>query len=273
MSRMPALFVSHGSPNLPFESHDAVPFLRGLGQRLPRPRALALISAHWTTCVPTVSTTAHPSTIHDFAGFSDRLYRLSYPAPGAPEIASRAFDLLRQSLPSVGQNPDRGLDHGAWIPASLMYPGADIPCFQISLQTRLGPVGAYALGEALAPLREEGVLLLGSGSIVHNLRELSFDEVKVPEWALRFEAWIEQRLRAHDRGALTQYRELAPAASMAQPTEEHLLPLFAIHGAALGEPILSLYRGFAHGSLSMSAYAVGDGVRTDQCDRRERLAS
>ncbi len=272
MVRLPVLFVSHGSPNLPYESHDAVAFLRGLGQRLPRPRALALLSAHWTTCVPTVSTTARPSTIHDFSGFPDRLYRLSYPAPGAPEFANRAFDLLRQSLPSVAQHPDRGLDHGAWIPISLMYPAADIPCFQISLQPRLGPVGAYALGQALAPLREEGVLLLGSGSIVHNLRELSHDQAQAPEWGWCFEAWIERHLRDHDRAALMRYRELAPAASLAQPTEEHLLPLFAVHDAALREPVQPLFRGFAHGSLSMSAYALGDGVRSDDCDRHQRLA-
>ncbi len=265
MARMPALFVSHGSPNLPFENHGAVPFLRSLARRLPKPRAVAVISAHWTTCVATVSTAALPATIHDFAGFSDRLYRLRYAAPGAPEVALRSFDLLRQALPSACQNPERGLDHGAWVPLLLMYPEAEIPCFQISLQPRLGTAGAYALGAALAPLREEGVLLLGSGSIVHNLRELSHEEGKPPSWALAFEAWIGARLEEQDTASLIRYRELAPAAERALPTEEHLLPLLAVHGASCGEPAQPLYRGFVHGSLSMSAY--GFGTAANHSDR------
>lgn len=267
MTRLPAVFLSHGSPNLPFETHAAVPFLQGLGRRLPKPRALALISAHWTTCVPTVTTTARPATIHDFAGFGDRLYRIQYPAPGAPEVACRTFDLLRQALPAACQNPQRGLDHGAWIPLLLMYPEADTPCFQISLQPRLGTEGAYALGAALAPLREEGVLLLGSGSIVHNLRELAFEEPNPPAWAMAFEDWIASRLAAQDLASLIHYRALAPAAERALPTEEHLLPLLAIHGASQGETLKPLFRGFAHGSLSMSAFAFGEVAETDRSDR------
>src|SRR4051812_21395212 len=165
----PAIFLSHGAPTLPLADAPARDFLRNLGQELGRPSAILVASAHWETPAPVVSTTARNTTIHDFYGFPRELYALRYEPPGAPDIAVAAADLLPRAGLPAGQDPTRGLDHGAWVPLLLMYPEADIPTFQLSIQPHLGPRHHLAAGKALAPLRQQDVLIIGSGAFTHNL--------------------------------------------------------------------------------------------------------
>ena len=182
--KMPVLFVSHGSPTLPLEPGDTGAAWRKLGEQLPKPSAILMISAHWETRIPTVSRAVQPETIHDFYGFPAELYELQYPAPGAPEMAQAAALALQQAGIPVQLDDTHGLDHGAWVPLSLMYPNADIPVAQLSLQPDRDPAWHIALGRALRPLREQGVLIVGSGSITHNLRAM-FKHPQgepVPEW-------------------------------------------------------------------------------------------
>ena len=254
---MPVIFVGHGAPTLPLAEDGAVDFLRQLGPRLPKPRAVLVVSAHWETVVPTVASTAQPQTIHDFHGFPRELYEMTYAAAGAPEMACHTYHLLREHFPAVARDAHYGLDHGAWVPLKLIYPAADIPVFQVSIQPAEGPSGAYALGAALAPLRKEGVLILASGSLVHNLSEFRSGSRETPSWASEFDDWLAARLANGDTEQLKQYRREAPHAVKAHPRDEHLLPLFVAHGAAEGEAVTALYRGFMHGGLSMASYAFG----------------
>jgi 4,5-DOPA dioxygenase extradiol len=232
--KMPVLFVSHGAPTLPIEPGETGASWRKLGEQLPRPSAILVISAHWDTPVPTVSRVAQPETIHDFYGFPAELYKLQYPAPGAPELARTVESVLKQAGIPVQLDDTRGLDHGAWVPLSLMYPKADIPVTQLSLQSGKDPSWHNALGQALRPLREQGVLIIGSGSITHNLRAL-FKHPQgepVPHWVTEFIDWIAEKIAAGDIDALSAYRTLAPHAVQNHPTDEHLLPLFVALGAA-----------------------------------------
>lgn len=231
---MPVLFVSHGAPTLPLEPGDTGAVWRMLGERLPKPSAILVISAHWESPVPTVSRAIRPETIHDFSGFPAQLYQLQYPAPGAPDLAQVAARALQQAGIPVQFDDTRGLDHGAWVPLSLMYPAADIPVTQLSLQPSKDAAWHIALGRALRPLREQGVLIMGSGSITHNLRAV-FNHppgAAVPEWVSEFCDWMAEKIKIGDLEALSAYRTLAPHAAQNHPTDEHLLPLFVALGAA-----------------------------------------
>jgi len=231
---MPVLFVSHGAPTLPIEPGETGAAWDKLGKQLPRPSAILVISAHWDTPVPTVSTAIKPETIHDFYGFPAALYKLKYSAPGAPELAKEVVALLQQAKIPVQIDDSRGLDHGAWVPLSLMYPKADIPVTQLSLQSANTPEWHMTLGRALRPLREQGVLVIGSGSISHNLGAI-FKHPQgepAPEWVTEFCDWIAEKIAANDVEALRSYRSLAPYAVQNHPTDEHLLPLFVALGAA-----------------------------------------
>jgi 4,5-DOPA dioxygenase extradiol len=239
---LPALFVSHGSPMIAIEPTPAHHFLRGLGERLPRPRAILVATAHWTTAEPTVGTAARPETIHDFGGFPEALYQLRYPAPGAPEVAERAAALIEAAGMRVGRDPERGLDHGTWIPLLLMYPKADIPVAQIAVQPHRDPAHHARLGAALRPLRDEGVLIIGSGTFTHNLRaaftlmRAGRAEAELP-FTEPFVAWIAERVAAGYTEALLAYRERAPFARENHPTDEHFLPFFVALGAGTpGKP-------------------------------------
>lgn len=254
---LPSVFVSHGSPALVMEDHPARHFLAGLGGRIGRPAAILCVSAHWETAAPAVSGALRPETIHDFYGFPEALYRLRYPAPGAPDLAERAAGLLRGAGIDCTVDPGRGLDHGAWNPLLLIYPSADIPVTQLSVQPRAGAAPHVAAGRALAPLRREGVLILASGGAVHNLRQFAVDRERPAEWATAFEAWLAERIEAGDEAALTDWREQAPYARAAHPSDEHFLPLFVAMGAGEGAPGRALHRSFAHGSLAMDAFAWG----------------
>ncbi|MCR4302950.1 MAG: dioxygenase [Gallionella sp.] len=232
--KMPVLFVSHGAPTLPVEPGETGAAWRKLGEQLPRPSAILVVSAHWETLVPTVSRAARPETIHDFSGFPAELYELKYPAPGAPGMAQAAALALQHAGIPVQQDDTRGLDHGAWAPLILMYPQADIPVAQLSLQPDKDPAWHIALGRALRPLREQGALIIGSGSISHNLRAI-FKHPQgepAPEWVTEFCDWMAEKIETGDLAALSAYRTLAPHAVQNHPTGEHLLPLFVALGAA-----------------------------------------
>ncbi len=233
-TRMPTLFLSHGSPMFAVDPGVAGPAWAQLGKRLPRPRAVLMVSAHWETSVPLLSGSAKPETIHDFGGFPPELYSVTYPAPGAPELAAECVALLRAAKIVADVDDSRGLDHGAWVPMRWMYPDADVPVAQLSVQPQLGTPHHTALGRALAPLTESGVLIVGSGHTTHNLRDWMANArrpVPIP-YVRAFADWLAATLAAHDTQALEAYRERAPEAVRAHPSEEHFLPLFVAYGAA-----------------------------------------
>lgn len=261
MSPFPTIFVSHGSPMLALQDSPARRFLQGLGASLARPTAIVMVSAHWETRGgPVVSLAPQPATIHDFGGFPQALFDLNYHAPGAPDMAERAAALFEAAGIPVGRDPQRGLDHGAWVPLRLMYPQADVPVLQISLTRGAGPAEHEQLGKALAQLRHEGVLVIGSGSLTHNLYEFRGQRVDAPApvWVTEFEQWMRERLQVGDHASLLNYRSLAPSAQKNHPSEEHLLPLFFAMGAAgtgAGARAQLLHSSVEHGVLAMDAYA------------------
>lgn len=258
----PSLFLSHGSPMLPLMRTPAGDFLSGLGRwvegRFGKPSAILVASAHWETASPEVSAPAINATIHDFSGFPAALYDLRYPAPSAPDVADRASDLLCAAGLACGIERERGLDHGAWCPLLMAWPDADIPVAQLSLQRGLGPAHHAQVGEALRPLRNEGVLIVGSGSWTHDLRRFRGQPIDVPETrdVIAFSAWMDRAVLESRRCDLLTYRNKAPHAAQEHPTEEHLLPLFVALGA--GGPDAKpecLHRSTTYGILRMDAYA------------------
>jgi 4,5-DOPA dioxygenase extradiol len=244
---------------LALQDSPARRFLQGLGQSLPRPKAIVVVSAHWETAgAPAVSLAAQPETIHDFGGFPQALFDMHYAANGAPEVAEHVASLFEAAGIAVGRSASRGLDHGAWVPLSLMYPDADVPVMQVSLVRGASPATHEKLGQALAQLRHEGVLVIGSGSLTHNLYEFRGQPVNAPapQWVSEFERWMRERLEANDTAALLDYRKQAPSATENHPTEEHLLPLFVAMGAAgAGAKAQLLHSSFEHGVLAMDGYA------------------
>lgn len=259
---LPTLFVSHGAPTLALDAGATGAAWAALMQRLPTPESILVVSAHWETPTPEVSTADPPKTIHDFGGFPDELYRIQYPAPGAAVLAGRVADLLGAAGFPTKQHATRGLDHGAWVPLRWMVPDANIRSTQLSLQSHLGPRHAYAIGQALKPLRDEGVLILASGGIVHNLRQLDWhagDDVSASglAWATAFNNWMADHVATGDIEALLDYRRLAPHAVQSHPTEEHLLPFYVALGAGGGATGSARERvpvGYTYGSLGMDAY-------------------
>ncbi len=258
MTRLPALFVSYGPPTLALEDSPARRFLAAYGAELGRPRAILAVSAHWETDAPAAGTTERPETIHDFFGFPRPLYEMAYAAPGAPGLARRAAALLEQAGLSVALDPGRGLDHGAWVPLGLLYPEADVPTAQLSIQTRLGPAHHLRLGAALRPLREDGVLILGSGNVTHNLAHFRGQppDAPMPDWVAGFADWVAEAIAAGRTEALLDYRRQAPHGPENHPSEDHLLPLFTALGAGTpGVPGRRLHASSLHGVLAMDAYA------------------
>lgn len=264
MLSTPALFVSHGSPMLALDGGPAVVAWRALAATLPVPRAVLMVSAHWETAAPTVSAAVAPPTIHDFGGFPRLLYKIQYPAPGAPWLAERVRDLLAAANFPAAVDVFRGIDHGAWVPLREFYPAADVPVVQLALQPQLGAAHHYNLGQALAGLRNEGVLIVGSGSLTHNLRDMipgvSEGSPHVPAYVPAFAEWMHDKVKAHDVEALIDYRRRAPAAARAHPSEEHLFPLYVALGAAGSACVpRRRYTGIAEGALVMDVYTF-DGV-------------
>lgn len=259
MSLLPTLFISHGSPMLALVDSPARRFLQQLGQSLPRPDAIVVVSAHWESLGgPSVSLAAQPATIHDFGGFPAALFEIQYPAPGAPQVGEQAARLLEAAGFAVRRSDVRGLDHGAWVPLALMYPQADIPTLQVSVLRGAGPAEHERLGQALSALREQGVLVIGSGSMTHNLYEFRGQDIDeaAPAWVSEFSEWMADKLEGGDRDALLHYREQAPHAARNHPTAEHLMPLYAAMGAA-GPAVNAkrIHASYEYSVLAMDVYA------------------
>jgi 4,5-DOPA dioxygenase extradiol len=260
MTSLPAIFVSHGSPTLVLDDVPARDFLRGLGADLPRPRAIVSVSAHYETQGVKVITSANPRTIHDFSGFPQALYEMRYPAPGAPDLAARILERFRAAGLQAEGDETWGFDHGTWVPLALMYPDADIPVVAVSVDPDAGPEHHRRLGEALADLRDDGVLIVASGAFTHNLAELrrgGWAEIDAPDWVERFVDWTADAIVQGRSEDLLHYRERAPEAVRNHPTEEHFLPLFAALGAGGGGAGRRLHASTTFSVLAMDAYAFG----------------
>jgi 4,5-DOPA dioxygenase extradiol len=256
---LPTLFVSHGVPTLPLEQRvPAHTFLAGLGRQYPAPEAVLCISAHWNTPRPAVNAVMKPPTIHDFYGFPRELYGITYPAPGDADLARRVAGLVAAAGISCDTDTGRGLDHGAWVPMMLMYPDAGIPVVQLSIQGHLDPARHLALGDAIAPLRYEGVLVIGSGGAVHPLGDPTValgDGMPTDAWAVAFNDWLNRAVTTGDRKSLVRYRELAPSAVHAQPYPDHFMPLPVALGAAGPHAKGTIiHQSWYWGNLGMGAY-------------------
>jgi 4,5-DOPA dioxygenase extradiol len=255
MPKFPVVFVSHGAPTLPLTQAAARDFLAGFGKALGRPSAILAVSAHWETSAARLGTAREPETIHDFYGFPRALYAMRYAAPGAPALAERAAALLEAAgITAAGE--ERGLDHGAWVPLMLMYPEADIPVTQLSIQTERGAAHQRDVGAALAALRDEGVLILASGSATHNLGELRMATIDAPAvpWVGAFTDWLEAAVVEGRTDDLIDYRRRAPNAARNHPSEEHFLPFFTALGAAGAAKGRRVHASTTYGALAMDAY-------------------
>jgi len=261
VARLPALFVSHGSPMAALEDDPWGRALRDFAATLPKPRAVVVVSGHWEAPGPVrVTGSAAPETMHDFGGFPAELSEIRYPAHGDPGLAALTARLLDESGFRARIDPARGLDHGAWVPLRFLYPGAEVPVIEISQPLRRQPEDALRMGAALSRLRDQGVLLLGTGGIVHNLREVDFEDRadRVAGWAREFDAWVALRLEVMDSAGIASYRTAAPHADLAVPTPEHFDPIFVVLGSSIaGERVTTIHEGFRYGTLSMRSFAVG----------------
>ena len=259
MQAIPPVFISHGSPLLMLEPGRAGPAWQALARELPRPRAILAVSAHWTTRAPAVSAATQPATIHDFYGFPQALYALDYPAPGAADLAAMVVELL----PGIEVDRQRGLDHGAWSPLRFMYPAADIPVIQLAVMPQADAEAHYRLGQALRMLTRRGVLILASGGLTHNLRDLvadAADGAALP-YVAEFRDWFVAALQRHDLAALFAWRRQAPHAARAHPSPEHLLPLYVALGAAADQGELrSAFSDCQLGALALDAFVFGAGA-------------
>lgn len=264
MSVLPTLFVSHGAPTFAIEPGLAGAQLQALGRALGTPRAILVVSPHWMTPQIEITASARPATVHDFGGFPRALYTLQYPAPGAPALAEQVRQLLASSGLQTRLDNQRGLDHGAWVPLMHLYPQAQVPVLQVSLPFDTDASSAFALGQALAPLVRDGVLVIGSGSLTHNLYEFRAGTLRTAPYAEEFAAWVRQAVREGATDRLQQTLALAPHAARAHPTSEHFLPLLVAAGAACAAlPVTVLDGGIRHGVLAMESYVFGAAVQID----------
>ena len=260
-ARVPALFVSHGAPLFAMEAGSTGPALARWGQTLRKNfaslRGVVVMSPHWMAPTPRVMTSAQPATWHDFGGFPPALYALQYPAPGSPTLAHEVIALLQSAGMATQGDAERPFDHGAWVPLMHLFAQADLPVVQVALPSQAGPAEVYAMGVALRSLRQSGVLVMGSGSMTHNLREFFGGEREPAPYVLEFSRWIEEALLRGDLAALLDYRLRAPHAARAHPTDDHFLPLFFALGAA-GDDLRPDYlsREVMYGVLAMDAFAL-----------------
>ncbi len=247
-----SLFLSHGAPSLATSAHPANSFLRELGQQLPKPAAAIVVSPHWMTRGFPVKQAPRYEAWHDFGGFAPELYQLRYAPQGHAALADRVQAAITDAGQPTMRDTNPQIDHGVWVPLMLMWPDADVPIVQVSTSTG-GPDAHWALGAALKPLLDDGnILLIGSGSLVHNLREIEAEFAPAPDWVRAFDGWISDALTRGDQATLLDYRQQAPQAARAHPTDDHLMPLFT--AAAAGTRAIKLHESFAHGGLSMSAF-------------------
>lgn len=257
MARQPTLFVSHGSPMIMFEPSPAREFLAGLAGQVERPDAIVMVSAHHDMAEAVVSSAEAPATIHDFGGFPQKLFDLRYPAKGEPALAAEVARLVEGAGVPAFLDPRRGFDHGAWVPLMLAWPEADVPVVQLSISSTHAPEWHYRVGQALEPLLERNILIIGSGSLTHNLRAVLAEgrehDAAVPEWVSAFADWIKDRLDAGDSDAVLHAVEHAPFGKRNHPTPDHILPLFTAMGAS-GARAERLHHSYTYGVLAMDAY-------------------
>lgn len=256
--KLPAFFIAHGSPMLALEDNDYTRFLQRLGSDLGKPRGIVVFSAHWDSPEQLITVDAQHETQHDFYGFPEEMYELEYPAPGDPELSSRISALFRDG--NLAHQPvlGRGLDHGVWVILNKMFPEADIPVVALSVDSLRSPEEQYHIGRLLAPLRGEGILLIGSGGLVHNLRLLKQDDQPEP-WAMDFDRWIAEKLQAWDLPSLFAYEKQAPYVREAVPAygKEHFIPLFYVMGAAdEGRRAQLMIQAYQYGTLSLNCWMV-----------------
>lgn len=259
---LPALLVAHGAPLLAIENNEYTQFLHSLGKTLPKPKAVALFSAHWESSAQKVSNVDEFETIYDFGGFPEALYRIKYPAKGSEAITQEITELFAKQEVAFEVDTARGLDHGAWIVLRMLYPNADIPVISMSVNPRLTPEEQYKIGKSLSSLREKDILIIASGGTVHNLRALRMDgdNGAVDQWAFDFDQWLEQHINNWDVESLFKYDTLAPNAKFAVPPygNEHFIPLFYAMGAADQEKSAKLlHRSYQYGNLSHSVWQFG----------------
>lgn len=258
MGRMPALFVGHGSPTNVVAENTYTESLAALAASLPKPHAILVVSAHWVRPDLKITSSAAPPQLYDFFGFPEGLYKVHYEAPGSPGLASRAAALLSKAgLPCL-EDADRGIDHAAWAVLIHMYPDADIPVVELSLDYRMKHAGLFDIGAALSPLRDEGILLMGSGNIVHNLYRIESEEDAKPyPWALAFNELVKEAIARGDRETLAHYALPVEASREGVPTPEHYLPLLAILGSMReGESAKIFHESFQNASIAMTGYLV-----------------
>lgn len=257
-AKAPVFFISHGAPTFAIEPGLLGPRLKALGQQLKDIKAVLVVSPHWQTRDVRVMTTPKPETVYDFGGFPSILYTLEYPAQGHPQLASSAVDLLKAAGLSTTTSEGQGLDHGAWVPLWHLLPDAQVPVFQVSMPLDLNTRSAVELGRILAPLRAQGVMIVASGSMTHNLYEFR-QRANVPEpYAVEFANWVNTAVLANSISAVEQYRSEAPHAERAHPSEEHFLPLLVALGAQdEGDAVQAIDGGVTHGVLSMDSFVWG----------------
>jgi 4,5-DOPA dioxygenase extradiol len=264
MKTQPALFISHGAPTFAIEPGAAGAQLGALARALGKPRAVVLVSPHWQTRGIQISAAARPGTIHDFGGFPRALYQIQYPAPGAPDVARRVQQVLGEAGIQGSLNEHQGLDHGAWVPLMHLFPEADVPVVQVSMPVDLDAGKAFELGRGLSTLAHEDVLVIGSGSLTHNLYEFRTGAVQEAAYAREFTHWVRQAVLEGDRDRLIGTLERAPHAQRAHPTSEHFLPLLVAFGAANDVlPATVLDGGIRHGVLAMESYVFGAEVEIE----------
>jgi len=255
-TRMPVLFIGHGHPMNALFDNDFTRTLQQIGKTIERPNAIMVVSAHWETRGTFVSVNPQPKAIYDFGGFDDALFRIKYEPAGSPELAK---EVIKQ-LPFVQEDHKMGLDHGAWTVLKFLYPKADVPVFQLSMDYTLSAQKHYEIAQALKKMRDKGVLIIGSGNIVHNLGMLDWRNIdaKTSDWALEFDTIVKQKLNSGDVKALVNYRALGRSAQMSVPTEDHYLPMIYAMGLAnAGEPVTYLYEGFQYANISMRCFKIG----------------
>ncbi|MEO3945892.1 class III extradiol ring-cleavage dioxygenase [Gorillibacterium sp. CAU 1737] len=255
---MPSFFFAHGAPSLVIENHEYTQFLKQLASQLPeKPKGIVIFSAHYESLMQEVGSVDTYGTIYDFSGFPDEMYRMTYPAPGDKPLANRVSELLSGSGVASRLDSERGLDHGSWAVLKLIFPEADIPVVALSVNRHLTNQQQYEIGRALGKLREEGILIIGSGGIVHNLRRLAWGSGPdhIETWASEFDKWIEEHLTSWNTEELFRYEELAPNARMAVPTSEHFIPLLLAMGSGdSNRQAKLLHRSYQLGSLSLTAW-------------------
>ncbi len=254
-TRMPALFIGHGSPMNTIEDNDFRRYWQGLGKRLPKARAILCISAHWETLGLAITASQSPATIHDFYGFPKALFDVQYPAPGNPELAKQIADLMGNE--KVHLDSERGLDHGAWSVLQPMYPSAEIPVLQLSLDRSRSAAAHYELAKKLRPLREQGVLIIGSGNIVHNLRVFNFEQTKPYDWATMFDLMVKNCILQKDHAALCNYAGFGQMAGLSIPTAEHYLPLLYVLALQQESDSLEFFNEEVMSSISMRSLQIG----------------